>query len=117
MDFKFAGEELVRSSEAEYTIVRPGRLVTEPGAQGKMKFGQNNGSFLSGVVQTNFSFLSPINHLWLISYKVLQVREQTLQHCALLQVAHRTRPTQPLNAHARKKKPLMQANSCQIFLF
>lgn len=48
MDFKFAGENLLRSSGQEYTICRPGQLTDGPLGCGKICIAQLNASFRKG---------------------------------------------------------------------
>lgn len=49
MDFKFAGEQLLRRSGQEYCIVRPSRLFDGSfGSLGPVKIGQTNSTFLQG---------------------------------------------------------------------
>jgi len=48
MDFKFAGEQLLRYSGQEYTIVRPGRLCDGPGGKAKVQVAQCNETFQAG---------------------------------------------------------------------
>ena len=52
MDFKFEGENLLRSSGQEYTIIRPGRLGDDARDLTKAVpgVGQTNGGFLNGSV-------------------------------------------------------------------
>lgn len=54
MDFKFEGEQLLRSSGQEYTILRPGRLGEGPRDVSKAvpRCGQTNGTFLGGSIIT-----------------------------------------------------------------
>lgn len=48
MDFKFAGEQLLRKSGVEYCIVRPGQLGDAPLGQEKLLVAQTNGMFGKG---------------------------------------------------------------------
>ena len=52
MDLKHDGENLLRASGVEYTIVRPGRLLDGPLRAATVRVGQTNGSFLGGPGST-----------------------------------------------------------------
>ena len=52
MDFKWAGEQLLRASGVPYTIVRPGRLIDGVGHAAEPRVGQCNGSFMRGAPTT-----------------------------------------------------------------
>ena len=49
---KYAGENLLRSSGQEYTIVRPGRLIDGELNQATPVIGQTNGHFMKGASTT-----------------------------------------------------------------
>lgn len=48
MDFKYEGENLLRTSGQEYTICRPGQLTDGPLGHGKVCLAQRNSSFRAG---------------------------------------------------------------------
>ncbi len=58
MDFKFAGEKLLRVSGMEYTIVRPGRLLDGEGGKSNFHVAQTNSSFMSsGISRSDLATL------------------------------------------------------------
>ena len=58
MDFKFAGEKLLRLSGIDYTIVRPGRLLDDEGGKSKFHVAQTNASFMStGITRSDLASL------------------------------------------------------------
>ena len=58
MDFKFAGEKLLRLSGIDYTIVRPGRLLDDEGGKSKFHVAQTNASFMSsGITRSDLAKL------------------------------------------------------------
>jgi uncharacterized protein YbjT (DUF2867 family) len=48
MDFKYAGEHLLRSSGNDYCIIRPGELSDGPLGEAQLHIGQTNGMFNKG---------------------------------------------------------------------
>ena len=60
MDYKFAGENLLKASGQEYTIIRPGHLTNgKLGSSGGLLFGQTN-SILPGHSPTARSDLARV---------------------------------------------------------
>ena len=58
MDFKFAGEKILRLSGMEYTIVRPGRLLDGEGGKSNFHVAQTNSSFMStGISRSDLATL------------------------------------------------------------
>jgi uncharacterized protein YbjT (DUF2867 family) len=58
MDFKFAGEKLLRISGVDYTIVRPGQLLDGDGGKSSFHVAQTNGSFMrTGITRNDLASL------------------------------------------------------------
>jgi uncharacterized protein YbjT (DUF2867 family) len=58
MDFKFAGEKLLRLSGVDYSIVRPGRLLDEEGGSSNFHVAQTNSTFMStGISRADLALL------------------------------------------------------------